>query len=174
MSEGSASANERSNMNNQPQKLPEHAREMIRKSLETEGFAPDNIEQMLNEVVICQSREKPEEQVEEYALAPNCAPSSEVEEEVLMVADELRPKILYRELAKYTDLAYENKVEGTVLLSVVFTKDATVNGIRVIRGLPNGLTESAIAAVKRIRFEAARKDGKPVSVRGKVEISFKI
>ena len=160
-------------MNNQPKELAEYDREMIQESLEMEGFAPDDIEQMLKEVVICQSREKPEESVEEYAFAPNCAQSSE-EEEILMVADELRPKILYRELARYTDLAYENKVEGIVLLSVVFTKDATVNGIRVVRGLPNGLTESAIAAVKNIRFEAARKDGKPVSVRGNFEINFKI
>jgi len=86
----------------------------------------------------------------------------------------LRPTILYREKAQYTQEAKDNKVEGTVVLSVVFGVDGQIGDIRVIRGLPHGLTQKAIEAASKIRFEPAMKDGRPVSVRGALEYSFKL
>jgi TonB family protein len=86
----------------------------------------------------------------------------------------LRPTILYREEAQYTQEAKDNKVEGTVVLSAVFGADGQVGDIRVIRGLPHGLTQKAIEAVSKIRFEPAMKDGRPVSVRGSVEFDFRL
>jgi TonB family protein len=86
----------------------------------------------------------------------------------------LRPTILYREKAKYTQEAKDNKVEGTVVLSVVFGADGQIGAVRVIRGLPHGLTQKAIEATSKIRFEPAMKDGKPVSVRGNIEFTFNL
>jgi len=86
----------------------------------------------------------------------------------------LRPTILYREKAQYTEEARDNKVEGTVVLSVVFSADGQISDIGVIRGLSQGLTEKAIIAAKKIRFEPAMKDGRPVSVRGNLEFSFNL
>jgi len=86
----------------------------------------------------------------------------------------LRPTILYREKAQYTKEAKDNKVEGTVVLGVVFGVDGQISDIRVIRGLPHGLTENAIIAAKKIRFEPAMKGGQPVSVRGNIEFSFNL
>lgn len=84
----------------------------------------------------------------------------------------LRPTIIYRERAKYTEEARANKIQGTVVLSVVYTFDGRISDIRVVRGLPDGLTESAIEAAKRIRFQPAVKAGQPVSVRGNIEFNF--
>jgi TonB family protein len=86
----------------------------------------------------------------------------------------LRPTILYREKAQYTQEAKDNKIEGTVILGVVFGVDGQLGEIRVIKGLPHGLTEKAIEATKKIRFEPAVKDGQPVSVRGSIEFSFNL
>src|SRR5207244_2410643 len=86
----------------------------------------------------------------------------------------LRPKILYKEKAQYTKEARDQKVEGTVVLSIVFTASGKIEGIRVVRGLPQGLTEAAIEAAKAIRFEPAMKDGQAVSVRGNIEFSFRL
>jgi TonB family protein len=86
----------------------------------------------------------------------------------------LRPTILYREKAQYTREAKDNKVEGTVILSVVFGADSQIGDIRVIHGLPYGLTQKAIEAASKIRFEPAMKDGRPVSVRGNLEFSFRL
>jgi TonB family protein len=86
----------------------------------------------------------------------------------------LRPTILYREKAQYTQEAKDNKVEGTVVLSVVFGADGQIGDVKVIKGLPDGLTQKAIEAASKIRFEPAMKDGKPVSVRGNLEYSFRL
>jgi TonB family protein len=85
-----------------------------------------------------------------------------------------RPTILYREKARYTEEARDNNVEGVVILSVVFGADARLRDIEVIQELPHGLTENAIEAAKSIRFEPAMKDGRPVSVRGRLEFSFNL
>jgi TonB family protein len=86
----------------------------------------------------------------------------------------LRPTILYREKAKYTEEARQNKIQGTVVLQVVFNVNGSVTDIRVIRGLPDGLTEKAIEAAKKIRFNPAVKAGTPVSVRGSLEFTFNL
>jgi len=86
----------------------------------------------------------------------------------------LKPTILYKEKAKYTEEARQNKIQGTVVLSVVFTADGRITGIRVVRGLPDGLTEKAIEAAQKIRFNPAVKNGAPVSVRGSLEFSFNL
>ncbi len=86
----------------------------------------------------------------------------------------LRPTILYKEKARYTEEARQNKIQGTVALNVVFTADGRITNIRVVRGLPYGLTERAIEAAQRIRFQPAVKAGVPVSVRGTIEFTFNL
>jgi TonB family protein len=86
----------------------------------------------------------------------------------------LRPTILYREKAKYTEEARQNKIQGSVLLQVVFNINGLVTDIKVIRGLPDGLTEKAIEVAKKIRFNPAVKNGAPVSVRGTLDFAFNL
>ena len=59
-----------------------------------------------------------------------------------------------------------------MLLSATFQLDGQLKGIKVVRGLPDGLTRKAIEAVQKIRFEPATKDGVPISVRAQVEFNF--
>src|SRR5262249_18179265 len=56
----------------------------------------------------------------------------------------LKPTILYREKAKYTEEARQNKIQGVVILQVVFHANGSITDIKVIRGLTDGLTEKAI------------------------------
>ncbi|MGH9753724.1 MAG: energy transducer TonB [Blastocatellia bacterium] len=86
----------------------------------------------------------------------------------------LRPTILYREKAKYTEEARQNKIQGSVVLQVVFNVNGSITDIKVIRGLPDGLTEKAIEAAKKIRFNPAVKNGVPVSVRGTLDFAFNL
>ncbi len=85
-----------------------------------------------------------------------------------------KPVILYRERAKYTEEARQNRVMGVVVLNALFTTDGKVGGIRVVRALPNGLTEEAIEALKKIRFRPATKNGSAVNTRMNIEFSFNI
>ena len=72
----------------------------------------------------------------------------------------------------YTKDARDNKVEGTVILRAVFSKTGQVESIRVVQGLPHGLTEQAINAARKIEFVPAMKDGKAVSMWIQLEYNF--
>jgi TonB family protein len=85
-----------------------------------------------------------------------------------------RAELLDRPKPRYTDSARQNNVQGTVVLRVVLSADGSVGSISAIRGLPNGLTEQAIAAARRIKFVPAKKDGRPVSVTVTVEYNFSV
>jgi outer membrane biosynthesis protein TonB len=52
----------------------------------------------------------------------------------------IRPKITYREKAKYTEEALNNITHGTVVLDVVLRSNGSISDIRVVKGLPYGLT----------------------------------
>lgn len=84
----------------------------------------------------------------------------------------LRPTILYKERAKYTEDARANKIQGAVVLELTYTADGRITDVKVVRGLPDGLTESAIESAKRIRFQPAMKNGQPIAVRGRLEFNF--
>jgi TonB family protein len=83
-----------------------------------------------------------------------------------------KPTILYKERARYTEEARRHLLQGTVVLSVIFGADGQIHDIRTVKGLPYGLTENAIEAAKKIRFQPAVRYGKPVSVRTVLEFNF--
>ncbi len=90
------------------------------------------------------------------------------------ISQSLRPTITYKEKAKYTEPARQNKIQGIVVLNVVFAADGNITRMRVIRGLPYGLTAQALLAAEKIRFTPGVKDGQQVSVRGNLEFSFNL
>jgi TonB family protein len=95
-------------------------------------------------------------------------------EDIYSMDASLRPRITYKEKATYTPEARANEVQGTVVLNAIFSTEGRVTNIQVMRGLPHGLTQQAIAAAQKIRFEPAMKDGMPVSVRGNLEYTFNL
>jgi len=92
--------------------------------------------------------------------------------EVFVATGSLRPTILYKERARYTEEARQNRIQGAVVLSLIFGADGRIYDVRVVRSLPSGLTEEAIAASQKIRFNPAVRDGRPVNVRMQLEYNF--
>lgn len=74
----------------------------------------------------------------------------------------------------YTEEARKNNVTGTVRLRALLSSSGSVTNISAIKGLPDGLTERAIAAARQIRFVPAQKDGRNVSMWVTLEYSFNI
>ncbi|HXI26472.1 MAG TPA: energy transducer TonB [Pyrinomonadaceae bacterium] len=72
----------------------------------------------------------------------------------------------------YTDAARAHRVVGTVVVQAVFGENGYVTDITVVRGLKDGLDESAIDAARNIRFFPAEKDGKRVGQRTLLEFNF--
>jgi TonB family protein len=87
---------------------------------------------------------------------------------------ERSPIILQREKATYTDEARQNKVQGAVVISVVFQPDGKLGDIHVIQGLPNGLTGKAVEVAKKLVFRPAVKQNRFVATRGNLEFTFNL
>ena len=81
-------------------------------------------------------------------------------------------RILSKPRATYTQEARENVIQGTVRLRITFDASGKIGAISPVSGLPNGLTEQAIAAAKQIKFEPAKRDGVPYSVVKTIDYNF--
>lgn len=82
------------------------------------------------------------------------------------------PVLIHEEKARYPDEAKRHFTTGIVILEAVVTAGGTVGDIRIIRALPDGCVESAIAALRRWRFLPGRKDGMPVDTLFLVTFTF--
>jgi TonB family protein len=85
-----------------------------------------------------------------------------------------KARILSQPRAGYTDTARQNGISGTVTLRMVLAASGEVTNITVVSGLPDGLSEKAIAAARQIKFEPAMKDGRAVSQYIQVQYNFSI
>lgn len=83
-------------------------------------------------------------------------------------------KILSKPRPGYTDAARTANIQGTVILRVTFMANGSIGSISPVKGLPNGLTEQAIAAARRISFEPAKVNGMGQTVTKQIEYSFSI
>lgn len=72
----------------------------------------------------------------------------------------------------FTDEARAHGVGGTVRLTAVLCRTGRVTDIRVVQGLPHGMTGRAVEAARRMKFEPARKDGRKVSQSITLEYNF--
>lgn len=80
--------------------------------------------------------------------------------------------ITFKPQPGFTDEARKNSVSGVVRLRAVLNFSGAVTNISVVKGLPDGLTEKAIAAARQIRFSPAQKDGRAVSQHVMLEYNF--
>jgi periplasmic protein TonB len=82
------------------------------------------------------------------------------------------PKEIFAPEPEYSEEARKVKQMGVVVLRLVVGPDGNPRDIQVVRSLGLGLDEKAIEAVKKWRFEPARKDNKPVAVSVNIEVNF--
>jgi len=82
------------------------------------------------------------------------------------------PRILYAPDPEYSEEARKAKYQGTVVLLAVIGPDGRPREVRVQRSLGMGLDDKAVEAIRKWRFEPARKDGVPVAVEVHVEVNF--
>lgn len=74
----------------------------------------------------------------------------------------------------FTEEARRARVNGVVRLRAVLAFDGRVRNIHVVRRLPYGLTEKAVAAARGIKFKPARVNGVPVSQWVTLEYNFNV
>jgi len=74
----------------------------------------------------------------------------------------------------YTEEGRKNATAGTIVVRVLLGANGSVQEVEAVTQLPYGLTESALAAARRIRFTPAQKNGRNVSQWAQVEYSFNL
>ena len=88
--------------------------------------------------------------------------------------DVTAPRAILKAPPLYTEKARQERVQGLVILRLVIDASGEVAEVDVLKGLPFGLTDSAIEAVKHWKFEPATHQGKPVAVLYNITINFRL
>jgi len=101
-------------------------------------------------------------------VAPSKPKSADLAVKTLPVEITFKPRPVY------TDEGRQLKIEGEVLLDVVFAASGQIRIVKVVRGLGHGLDESAVHAAEKIQFKPARKDGQPADFEAVLHIEFQL
>jgi TonB family protein len=85
-----------------------------------------------------------------------------------------RARLLSKPQPSYTESARKYSVQGTVIISAVISKTGQIVNAKVVKGLPHGLTASALGAARLIKSSPAVKDGHAVAQYIQIEYNFNL
>jgi protein TonB len=104
---------------------------------------------------------------------PPPAPEPKADEGPLRVGGDVKaPVATNRVKPDYTDAARKAHINGVVVVEAVVNKQGEVEQVKVLKGLPMGLSEQAAEAVKRWRFTPGTLNGQPVDVIFSLTVNF--
>jgi len=84
---------------------------------------------------------------------------------VMQIGDGVsKPVRVYTPQPQYTEEARASRIQGTVIVQGVVDAEGNVGHLQVLKGLPLGLSESAMETLETWKYEPARKNGEPVAV----------
>jgi|GEM_PF-4796160 len=89
------------------------------------------------------------------------------------VGDMTPPVKIHTPTPQYNSIARARRIQGAVMLQCIITKEGSVVEVRVLRPV-EGLTATAVEAIRRWRFKPATIDGKPVDVLYNLTVNFTI
>ena len=88
--------------------------------------------------------------------------------------DILPPQGIHTPKPAYTEEARMARIQGIVILQTVIDIEGNVTEMKVLKGLPQGLTESAVTTVAQWKFEPATRNGEPVPVYYHLSVRFSL
>jgi TonB family protein len=83
-------------------------------------------------------------------------------------------EIIFKPKPDYTEEARKLRVEGEVVVNVLFKASGEISVLDVVQGLGHGLDEAAVRAAQQIRFKPALRAGQAVDSTAKVHIIFQL
>jgi protein TonB len=84
------------------------------------------------------------------------------------------PQCIKRVEPQYSDAALHAHLEGSVVLQLTIDTEGKVVDVKVLKGLPLGLTDKAVEAAWRWTFKPSMLNGKAVSVIYNLSVIFRI
>lgn len=125
--------------------------------------------------------ELPEIDVDDLVLAiPEAPPSARTGSgwngaEPLQVGGDVSPPVkVFSPTPRYTEDARKGRIQGVVILQAIIDDVGNVDDVSVLKGLPLGLSESAIETVREWKFRPARKNGVAVPVFFNLTVTFSL
>jgi len=107
------------------------------------------------------------------AAVPASGPGSDADP--LPEARATSPAVLTRHaVPAYPEEARAAQIEADVMVELIIGRSGDVLSARVVERAGYGLDEAALRAVRSWRYEPARLDGRPVAVRRRAPISFRL
>jgi periplasmic protein TonB len=104
---------------------------------------------------------------------PAPPPPPEPSEGPLRVGGDVKaPVAINRAKPDYTESARKGHITGVVIVEAIVNKQGEVEQVKVLKGLPLGLSEQAIEAVKKWRFHPGTLNGDPVEVIFTLTVNF--
>ena len=106
---------------------------------------------------------------------PNAPPSPVVGGAPMWIQGDVQPpERIHSPQPRYTEEARKARIQGVVILQAVIDALGNVSRIEVVKGLPEGLEESAVATVRSWKYKPATHEGKPVPVYMNLTITFSL
>lgn len=87
---------------------------------------------------------------------------------------DVTPTILDKPRPEYTAEGRSLRIEGDVVIDLVFLANGSIQINRVVNGLGHGLDESALRAARQIKFKPAKREGEPVDFPARVHVEFRL
>lgn len=103
---------------------------------------------------------------------PEGPPPDEPEGPIQVGGDVKAPVKVHAPQPKYTELARKARIQGIVIVQAVINKQGEVTDAKVLKGLPMGLDQEALNAIRSWKFEPATLNGKPVDVYYNLTVNF--
>lgn len=105
-------------------------------------------------------------------IVPDAPPGPSVPG-ALPLGGEVNPPIkLFSPQPGYTEEARQARVQGVVILQAIIDIVGNVTNVKILKGLPGGLADSAVDTVLSWKFEPASLDGDPVPVYYNFTVNF--
>ena len=105
---------------------------------------------------------------------PEGPPPTEPEGPIMVGGDVKAPEKILAPQPQYTEIARKARIQGVVIVQAIIDKEGNVTNVKVLKGLPMGLEEAAVSAIKQWRFRPATLNGKPVTVYYNLTVNFKL
>jgi protein TonB len=103
---------------------------------------------------------------------PEGPPPSEPEGPIHVGGDVAAPTKINAPQPQYTEIARKARIQGVVIVQAIINKQGNVTDVKVLKGLPMGLDQSAVEAIRKWKFEPATLNGKPVDVYYNLTVNF--